>query len=98
MATRSRPEQELVDVFGSKEESEVFVVSGLLETAGIDCLVTALDAPQDVLPGVGGSVIRVPADQADEARRVIEEYRQNPATEEDELTSEEDSGHSPDSA
>ena len=96
MATRSRPEQELVDVFGSKEESEVFVVSGLLETAGIDCLVTALDAPQDILPGVGGSVIRVPADQAEEARRIIEEYRQHPATEADE--EEEEPGHSPDSA
>ena len=98
MPTRSRPEQELVDVFGSKEESEVFVVSGLLETAGIDCLVTALDAPQDILPGVGGSVIRVPADQAEEARRIIEEYRQNPTTEEDELTAEDEPGHSPDSA
>ncbi len=101
MATRSRPEPELVEVFGSKEESEVFVVSGLLETAGIDCLVTALDAPQDILPGVGGSVIRVPAEQAEEARRLIEEYRRNPATDEDELISEQEEGeggNSPDSA
>jgi hypothetical protein len=51
------------------------VVSGLLETAGIDCLVTALDAPQDILPGVGGVVVKVSAEQADEARRLIEEYR-----------------------
>ena len=75
MATKPTPNAELVEVFGSKEESEVMVVSGLLETAGIDCMVTALDAPQDVLPGVGGVVVKVAADQADEARRIIEEYR-----------------------
>ena len=45
MATKPMPNAELVEVFGSKEESEVMVVSGLLETAGIDCMVTALDAP-----------------------------------------------------
>jgi len=72
------PNDELVDVFGSKEESEAMVVRGLLESAGIECLVTALDAPQDVLPGVGGLVIRVPADRADEARRVIAESQVAP--------------------
>ncbi len=75
MATKPMPNEELVEVFGSKEESEAMVVSGLLETAGIDCLVTALDAPQDVLPGVGGVVVKVAAEQADEARQIIEEYR-----------------------
>ncbi len=89
MATQPVPNQELVEVFGSKEESEVMVVSGLLETAGIDCMVTALDAPQDVLPGVGGVVIRVPAEQADEARRIIEEYRLS-AEAEDEFSAEEE--------
>jgi hypothetical protein len=89
------PDEELVEVFGSKEESETMVVSGLLETAGIDCLVTALDAPQDVLPGVGGVVVKVPASQADEARRIIEEYRASAeselelGSEEEELSSEE---------
>ncbi len=82
MATQPTPNEELVDVFGTKEESEALVVSGLLETAGIDCLVTALDAPQDVLPGVGGVVVRVAAEQAEEARRVIEEYRSSAASEE----------------
>src|SRR4051812_48742372 len=33
------PNDELVDVFGSKEESEAMVVRGLLESAGIECLV-----------------------------------------------------------
>lgn len=95
MATKPMPNDELVEVFGSKEESEAMVVSGLLETAGIDCMVTALDAPQDVLPGVGGVVVKVPSEVADEARRVIEEYRASAEAETDtdsdeELTAEED--------
>ena len=64
MATKPMPNEELVQVFGSNEESEAMVVSGLLETAGIDCLVTAIAAPQDVLPGVGGTVVKVPAEVA----------------------------------
>lgn len=81
MATKPMPNQELVEVFGSKEESEAMVVSGLLETAGIDCMVTATDAPQDVLPGVGGTVVKVAAEEADEARKVIEDYRASAAAE-----------------
>lgn len=69
--------EELVQVFDTKEESEAMVVRGLLESAGIEAIVTALDAPQDILPGVGGVVVRVNPDHADEARRLIEEYRDN---------------------
>lgn len=69
------PHEELVKVFDSDQESEVFVVRGLLESAGIECITQNLDAPQDVLPGVGGVIVLVRADQADEARRVIEENR-----------------------
>jgi hypothetical protein len=73
---------ELEQVFDTKEESEALVVRGLLESNGIECLETALDAPQDVLPGVGGIVLSVRADQAAQARLMIEEYRndseQNP--------------------
>jgi hypothetical protein len=85
MATKPMPNQELVEVFGSKEESEAMVVSGLLETAGIDCMVTATDAPQDVLPGVGGTVVKVAAEEAEEARRIIADYR---TSAESELSSE----------
>jgi len=81
MATKPMPNEELVQVFGSNEESEAMVVSGLLETAGIDCLVTAIAAPQDVLPGVGGTVVKVAAEVAEEARRIIEEYRASAAAE-----------------
>ena len=50
--------QPLVDVFGSKDDSEAMVVQGLLESAGIESALVSLDAPQEVLPGVGGMVIR----------------------------------------
>src|SRR5205085_1170731 len=66
---------ELVEVFDTQQESEAMVVRGLLESAGIDALTSSLDAPQDVLPGVGGVILRVRADQAEEAKRMIEEYR-----------------------
>ncbi|HET7183373.1 MAG TPA: DUF2007 domain-containing protein [Terriglobales bacterium] len=73
MATKPMPNEELVEVFGAKEESEAMVVSGLLESAGIDCMITATEAPQDVLPGVGDTVVKVSAEDAEEARRIIEE-------------------------
>ena len=73
---RPKPVDEaLVDVFGTKEDSEALVVQGLLDSAGIDSVIVSLDAPQEVLPGVGGVVIRVAAENAEEARRLIEEYR-----------------------
>ena len=68
-------DQPLVEIFGTKEDSEALVVQGLLDSAGIDSVIVSLDAPQEVLPGVGGVVIRVAAENAEEARRLIEEYR-----------------------
>ncbi len=70
---------ELVKVFDTEQESEAMVVQGLLESAGIESVITSLDAPQDVLPGVGGVIIRVAPEKADEALRMIEDYRQNAA-------------------
>jgi hypothetical protein len=80
MATRKNPEmpnpdEQLVKIFDSEQESEVMVVRSLLESTGIDTVTTNLDAPQDILPGVGGIILQVRAEQADEARQVIEEYR-----------------------
>lgn len=72
------PNEKLVRVFDTEQESEAMVVRGLLESAGIDSDITALDAPQDVLPGVGGTVILVRQEDADKARKLIEEYRQTP--------------------
>src|ERR1700752_1980987 len=65
----------LVDVFGTKDDSEAMVVQGLLDSAGIESALVSLDAQQEVLPGVGGVVIRVAPENAEEAGRLIEEYR-----------------------
>ncbi|MGO9125347.1 MAG: putative signal transducing protein [Terriglobales bacterium] len=74
------PNEKLVRVFDTEQESEALVVRGLLESAEIDCDVTSLDAQQDILPGVGGTVILVRQDDAEKARRMIEEYRRTPDT------------------
>jgi len=78
MPTQPQGDAELVDVFDTQQESEAMVVHGLLSSAGIESIITNLDAPQDVLPGVGGVVVRVNPDDADEARRIIEDYKNNP--------------------
>jgi Putative prokaryotic signal transducing protein len=90
MATQPKTNQDLVQIFDTEQESEALIVQGLLESAGIEALISSLDAPQDVLPGVGGVVIRVTADQADEARRIIEDFRNAgaAAADEGELSSE----------
>jgi hypothetical protein len=75
---RPNPNEKLVRVFDTEQESEAMVVHGLLESAGIDSDLTSLDAQQDILPGVGGTVILVREEDAAEARRMIEEYRQTP--------------------
>jgi hypothetical protein len=71
------PNEKLVRVFDAEQESEAMVVSGLLESVGIDCEITALDAPQDVLP-IGGTVILVREEDSGRARELIEEYRRAP--------------------
>src|ERR1700691_2619003 len=71
---RPNPNEKLVRVFDTEQEAEALGVRGLLESAGIDSDVTSLDAPQDILPGVGGTVILVREEEAEKARRMIEEY------------------------
>jgi len=62
---------DLVAVFDSQDESEAMVVKGLLESAGIDAVVNSIDTQQDLFPGVGGVVVLVEREKADEARQVI---------------------------
>lgn len=83
--TDDRPQshEELVEVFDTMEESEAMVVRGLLESAGIDAIITALDAPQDIFPRVGGVIVRVSPERAEEARSVIEDYRNSSGGDED---------------
>jgi len=75
---RPNPNEKLVKVFDTEQESEAMVVHGLLESAGIESDITSLDAQQELLPGVGGTIILVREEDAEEARRMIEEYRQAP--------------------
>jgi hypothetical protein len=75
---RPNPNEKLVRVFDTEQESEAMIVRGLLESSGIDSDLTSLDAQQDILPGVGGTVILVREEDEAEARRLIEEYRQTP--------------------
>jgi len=88
MATQPSMHEELVTVFDTDQESEAMVVRGLLESAGIDAIIAGYDAPQDVLPGVGGVTVRVSPEDAAAARQIIEEYRTDGAAEEGELNSE----------
>ncbi len=80
---REPSHEELVEVFDTMEESEAMVVRGLLESAGIEAIITAWDAPQDILPGVGGVKVLVAPEQAEEARSLIEDYRNSSGGDED---------------
>ncbi len=84
-STRQRPDpnEKLVKVFDSEQESETLVVKGLRDAAGIDADMTSVEAIQEMFPGVGGTVILVRQENADEARRLIEEYRRTPATDDE---------------
>ena len=80
---RPDPNEKLVKVFDSEQESEALVVKGLLDSAGIESDMTSVDAIQEMFPGVGGVVILVREEDADQARRMIEEYRQSPVTDDE---------------
>ena len=81
------PNEKLVRVFDTEQESEAMVVSGLLESEGIDCEVRAIDMPQDVMP-IGGTVVLVREEDEARARQIIEEYRRTPDEEVEEETAE----------
>ena len=81
-AVQPNPDKKLVKIFDTEQETEAMVVKGLLESAGIECDLKSLDAVQDTFPGVGGTIILVGEDDATEARRIIEEYRNSPPLEE----------------
>jgi putative signal transducing protein len=89
MAQKPEPLEKLVKVFDTDVESEAMVVKGLLESAGIDADMANREAPQDILPGVGGVVILVREEQAGDAEAIIQEFRAHPATDADEAVSEE---------
>ena len=72
------PNEKLEKVFDGEQETEAWVIHGLLESAGIESIVRSRDTQQEVFP-VGGVMVLVREEQADEARRLIEEYREDAA-------------------
>jgi hypothetical protein len=94
MSAQPKSDPELVEVFDTMQESEAMVVHGLLTSAGVESVVTNLQAPQDVFPGVGGISVRVNPAQEEEARRLIEDYRANPASEDDSSPLDDDNAQS----
>src|SRR5258708_3264239 len=82
-APQPDPNEKLVKIFDTEQETEALVVKGLLESAGIDSDLKSIDAVQDAFPGVGGTVILVGEEDAPEAGRIIEAYRQLPPLDEE---------------
>ena len=74
---RPDPNEKLVKVFDSEQEPEALVVKGLLDSAGIDSDLTSASLVQDAFPGLGGMILLVREEDADEARRVIAEGRRS---------------------
>jgi hypothetical protein len=81
--TESQPEpnEKLVKVFDTEQESEAMVVKGLLESAGIECNLTSTATAQDSFPGLGGVVIMVREEDAEPARRILAESKRIGAAE-----------------
>ena len=71
------PNEKLVKVFDSEQESEALVVKGLLDSAGIDSDLTSASLLQDTFPGLGGMIILVREEDAAAAQRVIAEQRRS---------------------
>lgn len=76
---RPNPNEKLVKVFDSEQESEALVVKGLLDSAGIDSDLTSASLLQDAFPGLGGMLILVREEDAEAAKKLIADYRQSPS-------------------
>ena len=72
------PNEKLVKVFDTENEPEALVVQGLLESAGIVAELKATELVQDAFPGLGGVVLLVAEEEADEANKIIDSYRKSP--------------------
>lgn len=75
------PGAKLVDVFDTNDDSEVLVVKALLESGGMEVMIATPEAPAGVFPfsnvSLGRQRLLVLESQAEDARRVIEEYRRS---------------------
>jgi hypothetical protein len=79
LTEQPNPDENLIRVFDTDQEPEALIVHGLLESAGIESEITSLDATQDVLPGVGGTIIVVREEDSTDAQAIIEDYKHSPA-------------------
>jgi len=82
------PNEKLVKVFDSEQESEAIIVRGLLDSAGIESDLTAASMVQDTFPGLGGTIILVREEDAEAARKIIAEHQELPTLPEDDETAE----------
>jgi hypothetical protein len=88
---RPDPNEKLVKVFDSEEESEAMVVKGLLDSASIDNDLASASLLQEAFPGLGGMIILVREEDAEKALSLIAEYRRQPSAsdaEDDDATEE----------
>lgn len=74
------PDEKLVRVFDTEQESEAMVVKALLDSAGIDAQFGDSENSPDVLP-VGGVGLLVRESDAARAHQVLDEYRRTPEQE-----------------
>lgn len=73
---RPDPNEKLVKVFDSEQESEALVVKGLLDSAGIENDLKSGSFLQDAFPGLGGMIILVREKDEEKARSLIAESLQ----------------------
>jgi len=73
------PNEKLVKVFDSEQETEALVVKGLLDSAGIENDLASASLLQDAFPGMGGMIILVREEDAARARELIAESRRTGA-------------------
>jgi Putative prokaryotic signal transducing protein len=77
---RPDPNEKLVKVFDSEQESEAMIVKGLLDSAGIENDLKSGTFLQDAFPGLGGMIILVREEDEEKARNLIVESRQSAPT------------------
>src|SRR3954463_12779562 len=68
---------QLVQVAVAENDSEANIIQSLLDSAGIQSLLSAEVGPQDVLP-IGPVIIKVAPENADKARQLIAESQNVP--------------------
>ena len=80
MSPEEEASSELVTVFETADEAEALVVHGLLEGEGLQSILVSEYGQNDLLAGAGTFRVRVLQERAEEAQKVIEEYRAAPCS------------------